>query len=331
MISTTIADLAKYLNGYVIGDESFRVTGIATLETANNSNVSFLTKNRYLEVARKSEAGCIIVNSENKLDNKNLIVVSDSHLAYVKAMYYFYPEEKPSYRVSSNAHIDDQILLPKNVRIEDGVIIGRGCILGEGVVLHAGAIIKEYCKIGDGCVIHPGVVLYPRTQIGKRVVIHANAVLGSDGFGYYLGGKSPLKVPQVGQVIVGDDVEIGVCTCIERATLDKTIIGNRVKIGEHVVIGHNAIIGDDVVITGQSGISGSVEIERAARIWGRVFVRGHLTIGEGALVLANSFVTKSVPKDEVVGGAPAIPHFQWKRSVIAFAKLPELIRKIRGI
>jgi UDP-3-O-[3-hydroxymyristoyl] glucosamine N-acyltransferase len=148
-----------------------------------------------------------------------------------------------------------------------------------------------------------------------------------DGFGYYLGGPSPLKVPQVGRVVVGDDVEIGACTVIQRATLDSTTIGNRVKIGDQVTIGHNVRIGDDVVIVGQSFISGSVKVGNSVRMWSRVNVRGHLIIGDRALILADSFVIESVPNDQIVGGSPALPHIQWKRIVVGLSRLPEIIRE----
>lgn len=327
----TLAELARKLNGELHGEGSYLVDGMATLDHATAKKVSFLTKKRYIESAKNSKAGCIIAKSVIGLENKNIIISSDPHLAYVEAMYLFYPEEKPQYEISATSVIDNEADIADKVRIENGAVIEKGCKLQDGVVIGAGAILKKDCVIGENSIIHPGVIFYPRTQVGKRVVVHANAVVGSDGFGYYLGGKSPLKVPQVGQVVIGDDVEIGACACIERATLELTQIGNRVKIGEHVLIGHNVSIGDDVVIIGHSLISGSVKIGNSVRIWGRVGVRGHLVIGDGALVLANSFVMKSVPNGQIVGGAPALPHMQWKRIVAGLSRLPEILRELRII
>ncbi len=328
MPTTTAAELASIIGGNVNGDGTIILRGISAIDSAEPVHVSFLTKSHYIESAKKSRAGCIIAKSAELFPNRTVIVVPNPHLGYVKAMHYFHPEPEIKFEVSPQALVGKNVKLPQNIRIEMGAIISTGCEIGEKSAILSGAVLREECKIGVGCIIHSGVILYPGTQLGDRVIVHANAVLGNDGFGYYLGDTTPLKVPHVGRVVVEDDVEIGACTCIERATFDETRIGARTKIGDLVNIGHNVKIGPDTVIINQSLISGSVNIGSACRILGQVAIRGHLTIGDGALILAGSLVTRSVPKNGKVGGRPAMPHMQWKRVVACLNKLPKIMQNI---
>jgi len=333
MAKITIAELAQSLGGNYSGDGSLVIEGINTLESAMPNQVSFLTKHtkKYIEQSNTTKAGCVIVQDKDILKDRNVIVVGNANLSYIKCIKLFNPEEPICYEVSNKAHIDPTVELAKKVLIEDGVVIERNCQVGENVQILSGSIIKKGCVIGNDSIIHPGVVLYPNTNIGCHVTIHANAVIGNDGFGYYLGGNSPVKIPHVGCVVIEDNVEIGACACIERATLTETRIGANSKLGDLVNIGHNVRIGRDTVIINQTCVSGSVVIGKSCRIWGQVFIRGHLSIGDGALILAGSLVTDSIPENGKFGGRPAVPHMKWKRVVAILNNLPELVKKIKNL
>ena len=333
MTKIIVSELANILEGIHYGDGSLVIEGISTLDFATPNQVSFLTKKseRYIELAKNTNAGCVLVSSEDILKKKNVIVVDNPHLSYIKCINLFHPDEEYIFRISKNANVSPTVKLSSSVLVEDGVVIEDNCIIGKHVKIFAGAIIKKGCVVGDNCIIHSGVVMYPKTNLGRRVVIHANAVIGNDGFGYYLGGDSPVKVPHIGCVVIEDDVEIGACACVERATLTETRIGANSKLGDLVNIGHNVRIGRDTIIINQTIISGSVIIGNSCRIWGQVFIRGHLTIGDGALILAGSLVTSAIHENGKFGGRPAVPHMQWKRLVASLNNLPKLVQKIRKL
>lgn len=324
----SVNELAQVIGGTVHGDGALILSGISPLETARPNELSFLTKHRYRQQAAVTHAGCVIVASEDALPAKTVIVTPDPHLAYVKAMHFFFPEQRLHLGISPDTSIDGTVELGTNVSIGSKVVVGARSSIGSGTAILAGVVIGDDCRVGSNCVIHPGAILYPQTELGNRVIVHANAVLGVDGFGFYLANVKPVRVPQVGRVVIEDEVEIGPCVCVERATFDQTRIGARVKIGALTYVGHNVSIGNDTVIVGQTGVSGSVKIGSGCRIWGQVGIRGHIEIGDGARILARSAVFRSVPPGSVYGGEPAVPHLEWKRIVSSMKRLPNLIRTI---
>lgn len=325
----TVGELAAMLGGICVGNDSLQLVGIAPLSAARPDEVSYLTRADYVAAALESAAGCVIVSDPSTLPNRTLIVVPNARLAYLGTIDIFNPPPAPPPpHLSSLAHIEPSAVLGVGVSVGPFATIGARTIIGDHSKIGAGTRIGSDCRVGTNCQIYSGAVLYDGSSLADRVIVHANAVIGSDGFGFYLGSDEPVRIPQVGKVVIESDVEIGPSSCIERATLTETYIGPRAKIGALVIVGHNTYVGQDTVIVAHSAIAGSVRIGRAARIWGKVGVRGHRTIGNNAKVLAASFVTSDVPDGTTVGGNPAVAHIQWKRGIVALSKLPAALRQL---
>jgi UDP-3-O-[3-hydroxymyristoyl] glucosamine N-acyltransferase len=222
-------------------------------------------------------------------------------------------------------------VIDPSAAVLDGARIGSGVAVGARTVILGGAAIGDDCRIGSDCTLHPNVTLYAGTIVGDRVILHAGAVLGSDGFGFAHDGTAPVKIPQVGNVVVEDDVEIGANSTVDRATFGSTIIGRGVKIDNLVQIGHNVVIGEGSVLVAQTGISGSTKLGRGVVIAGQSGAVGHISIGDGSKVGAKTAVTHDLAAGSFVVGHPAIEAGLWKRSAAAFARLPEILRRIRRL
>jgi UDP-3-O-[3-hydroxymyristoyl] glucosamine N-acyltransferase len=219
--------------------------------------------------------------------------------------------------------------LGREVRIAAFAVIGEGSVLGDGVAVGSGSVLGEGCMVGDGTEIHPRVVLYPGTRVGRRCVIHSGVVLGADGFGFATVDGQHRKVPQVGQVVVEDDVEIGANTAIDRAMLGETRIGAGSKIDDLVMVAHGVKIGAGSLVAGQAGIAGSTRLGRGVTLAGQVGVAGHLELGDRTVVGAKSAVLADVAPDAFVSGIPAVEHQRWKRAQAIVQRLPELRRQLR--
>lgn len=331
MTELTVSELAGKIGGQVKGDGSVRVSGIATLENAGPNDLSFLTKERYEEAAKATEAACVIVESADVIGNNACIIVPDAQLGYVKAMQLFAQErgefdsssEQPL--IAESAVVDPRASVGPHTSIGARVTVGRDSKIGPNVT------IGEDCKIGEDCDIHPGVVIYPKAELGNRVVIQANAVIGGPGFGYYIRQRPVLKIPQMGRVVIADDVEVGAGACIDRATLDTTYIGPRTKIDKLVYVGHNVRVEADVLIIGQSGIAGSATVKEGAELMGQVGIRGHTEVGPGARVLAKSFTFGDIEAGKTVGGIPAIQRSLWKAIIKSCMDLPDLFSRVEDL
>lgn len=328
----SVSDFAKLLGGVVDGDGSVVLTGVAPLDVAGPNDLSFLTNRRYFEQAKSSNAACIICKAEHDLVGRVRIIIDDPHLGYIESLKYFFPEHVQTRSgISHSAVIDRTATISETAYVAANVCIGALCLIGDRTQIHSGVVLDAGCVVGSDCVIHPGAVLYRNTVLGDHVIIHANAVLGSDGFGFHPSLEIPTRIPQVGRVVIGDDVEIGPMVCVERATLTETRIETGTKIGGLTYIGHNVVIGRNAIIVGQTGIAGSAKIGDACRIWGQSFIRGHRSVGHHSRVRGRSFVWDSLPPKSDVGGNPAVPVETWRRTLVAMRKLPTLLRKLRKL
>jgi UDP-3-O-[3-hydroxymyristoyl] glucosamine N-acyltransferase len=315
----------------VRGDASVELRGLAPLDEAGPEQLSFLARPDYRERARASRAGAIIAGPAESLPGRTVLVSTDPYRSFALAMRLFHPEQRPAPGIAPSAVIDPSAQVDDGAHVGALVVVGRDCRIGDGVVLHPTVVVREGCEIGVGSTLHPGVVLYPGTQVGRGVVVHARAVLGSDGFGYSSGADGHLKIPQVGRVVVEDDVEIGAGACIDRGAMGDTRIGTGTRIDNLVQIGHNVHVGAHGMIVAQSGISGSSTLGAFVALAGQSGVAGHLALGDGAQVAAKSAVLSDVGAGERVGGIPAIALGNWKRAAIAFARLPEVLRRLRRL
>jgi UDP-3-O-[3-hydroxymyristoyl] glucosamine N-acyltransferase len=327
----TISQIAKELGGEVTGDGSIEIKGFAPAESARAGDLTFAENESYFVQAEGSAASAILVSGDVASASKTLIRVPHARIAFAKVLPLFFPERKftpgmhPSAVVAPSAQIDP------TAHVGPHCVVEERTILGAGVVLQGGNHVGLDCRIGDGSHLFPNAVVYARTQIGKRVRIHAGAVIGADGFGYVFDHGIHRKVPQIGNVIIEDDVEIGANAAIDRGALGSTVIRRGTKIDNLVQIGHNAIIGEHCILCGLVGIAGSTKVGNYVTMAGQVGVAGHLTIGNQVTLGAQSGVMRNVPDGEKWFWTPAQPDRQIKRILIALQKLPELFRRVSAL
>jgi len=322
----TLAALARHVKGRVIGNGDIAIRGLNNLEDVRAGELTFAIDTRRLAQALQSEAAAVIVASDiQDLKGKSGISVPNPKLAFAVAMELFYPAVGPAAGVHTTAVIGRDVRLGKDVSIRAHAVLGDGVSIGDDTVIESGVHVGDRTSIGDQCFIAPNVVIYRDTLIGHRVRIHGGTVIGGDGFGYVVHEGRHVKVPQVGNVVIEDDVEIGCNVCVDRATIGSTIIRRGTKIDNLVQIAHNDRIGEHVSISGQAGFSGSVTVGNHAVFGGKAGIVDHVTIGEHATVGAASVVTKSVPPGETVWGYPARPIKEMKEQLAALRRLPSLL------
>jgi UDP-3-O-[3-hydroxymyristoyl] glucosamine N-acyltransferase len=326
--SYTLAEIASRLHGTVRGDAARRVTGIKPLDQAGPEDLSFVARPRYRSAASESRAAALIVGDAGLLPGRNLIVVENPYAALANAMGLFFAPEPPAVGISPQAVIGEGAVLGEDIAIGPFAVVGPRCVLGARSALLPGVVLGEGVRIGEDSVLHPGVVIYPRSVVGSRVTIHAGSVVGSDGFGYAEEGASRTKIPQVGNVEIGDDVEIGACVTIDRATFGSTLIGSGTKIDNLVQVGHNVVVGKDSILVAQSGIAGSTRLGRSVILAGQAGVAGHLVLGDHSVVGAKSAALRDVAPGAFVIGVPAVDHKGWKREQAALHRLPDLLHRV---
>jgi UDP-3-O-[3-hydroxymyristoyl] glucosamine N-acyltransferase len=327
----TIADIAKLLGGEVLGDASLVLKGFAPADRAQSGDLTFAENESYFARAEQSAASAIIVDGPSTASRKTLIRVPNARVAFAKVLPLFYPEQ------AFAAGIHPTAIVPASARIDPTAHVGPYCILGEKVrigprsVLQGLIYVGADCLVGEDVTIFPNVTLYPRTEVGNRVRIHSGTVVGSDGFGYVLDNGIHRKVPQIGNVIICDDVELGANVTVDRGALGPTIIGKGTKIDNLVQIAHNVTVGEHCIIVSQVGVSGSTKLGNYVILGGQVGLAGHLKIGNRVSVAAQSGVMNNIPDGETWIWTPAQPDRQAKRQMIALQQLPELFRRVKAL
>jgi len=324
----TLGEIASRVEGTVRGDPSRRVRDIKPLDQAGPEDLSFVAHPRYRRAASDSLAAGLIVAEEGIVPGRNLILVRNPYAALASVMDLFYETPAPPAGLSPQAILGEGTRIGRDVSIGPFVVTGRGCTIGDRAALLPGVVLGDEVRIGEATVLHPGVVVYSRSVVGARVTVHASSVIGSDGFGYAESSGARAKIPQVGNVVIEDDVEIGACTTIDRATFGSTVIKRGVKIDNLVQIGHNVTVGEDAVLVAQSGIAGSTRLGRGVILAGQSGTAGHLALGDRAVVGAKSAVLQDVPAGAFVIGYPAGDHREWKRSQAALRRLPGLLHAV---
>ena len=327
----TLGEIASRVAGHLVGDPDRRIAGVAPLDAAGPEDLSFLAHPRHREAARASRAAALIVPPSERLAGRDLILSDSPYTALATAMRLFHPERRPQPGVDPRAVVSPEASVAAGASVGPLVVIGRQAKVEEGAVLMAGVVLGDGAEVGRESVLHPGVVLYPGVRVGARVVIHAGSVLGSDGFGFGEAEGGRAKIPQVGTVRVEDDVEIGACVTIDRATFGATVVGRGARIDNLVQIGHNVQIGEGCVLVAQTGIAGSTRLGRGVIMAGQSGAAGHLTLGEGAIVGAKSAVLQDLPAGAYVVGHPAMDHRAWKRAQAALRRLPDVLRRLNAL
>jgi UDP-3-O-[3-hydroxymyristoyl] glucosamine N-acyltransferase len=331
-MSRKLGEVASYLQGELVGDPSIEITGIAGIEEATTGDLTFLANPKYKAFLEKTSASCVIVGKEIGGAKVPLIRHSNPYFAFSKAMELFF-ETKKKYpkTIHLTAVLGKEVKLGKEIHLGPYVVIDDNVELKENVTVLAGSFIGEGSNVGENCLIYPHVTIRENTKIGKNVIIHSGAVIGSDGFGYAKEKGTHHKIPQMGKVIIEDDVEIGANVTIDRATLGTTRIGKGTKIDNLVQIGHNVVIGENCIIVAQVGISGSTRLGNNVVLGGQVGLVGHIKIGNNVMIGAQSGVTKDIPDNAIIFGYPAREIKKTKKIEACLSRLPEYIKRLKEI
>jgi len=328
ILSRRLNELAEFVGGRIIGNPEAIIKGIASVETAKRGDITFAISEQFLKSAEECAAECIIVPPILTESEKNLLIVDNPRFAFAKIASLFAPPSRLLPGIHSEASIAASAELGRDVAVGANAIIDEDASLGDEAVIYSGAYIGKRSKIGNGTIIHANVTVEEDSVVGSNCIIHAGTVIGSDGFGFVENNGKHFKIPQIGNVIIEDNVEIGANCTIDRAATESTIIKSGTKIDNLVHIAHNVIIGHDCLIIAQVGISGSVTVGDSVTLAGQVGVAGHLTIGDRTVIAAKSGVTKSIPGGLHMSGFPAKPHSEEKKIMISMPRLPELIKKV---
>jgi len=329
----SLADLARAVGATVDGDGSVRIAGIATLERAGPGDIAFLANPRYRAQLAATRASTVIVApalvGQTPLPK---LVSSNPYATYAHVAAILHPAAAASPGVHSTACVDAAAIVAKSASIGPFAVIGARAMIGERAVVGAHGVVGDDATIGDDATLDARVTVYPRCVIGARSLVHSGAVIGADGFGLADDSGKWRKIPQIGRVVVGDDVEIGANTTIDRGAIDDTVIENDVKLDNQIQIAHNCVIGAHTAIAGCVGIAGSTRIGRNCRIGGAAMISGHLQIPDGTTISAATQVYDSIRTAGVYTSAfPALPHREWKQVASHTRRLRELADRIRAL
>ena len=327
------SDIAKLVNGRLIGNPDLDIAGAAGLEDAKASDVSFVFNPKYVKHLATTKAGVLLLSEEAENCKPAQIIVKNPHMAFAQVLNVLEKEVRPAFPsgIHASAIIAAGSKIAKDAAVGPGVVVEAGASIGNGTRVGANSYIGHCSRIGKNSLIYPNVTIRENTAIGNNVIIHSGAVLGSDGFGFVPSSDGHYKVPQIGSVEIADDVEIGANVTIDRATTGKTKIGKGTKIDNLVQIAHNVKIGEHCFIVAQAGIAGSTVIGDHVTIAGQAGVSGHLTIGDNVTIAGQAAVIGDVPAREIVSGYPARPHREAMKVYALSQKLPELFDEVKEI
>ncbi|MFA5231333.1 MAG: UDP-3-O-(3-hydroxymyristoyl)glucosamine N-acyltransferase [Candidatus Omnitrophota bacterium] len=332
MLQKTLNEIAKLIDGKVVGNGDILITGVSGIKEAAEGDITFLANPKYGPLMDKTRAAAIITSAEAQKTSKPVILTENPSLAFAKIISMFMPDDAGHPQgIDYTVVMGKNVTLGKDVAIGAYVVIGDNVTIGDNAIIYAGCFIGHHTKIGNNSLIYPHVSIRERISIGSRVIIHSGTVIGSDGFGFATIKGSHHKIPQVGTVEIADDVEIGANVTIDRARFDKTVIGRGTKIDNLVQIAHNVVIGENSLIVAQVGISGSTILGNNVTLAGQAGLVGHITIGDNAIVTAQSGVAKSVPADTMVSGYPARPFMTTQRVNASLQNLPKLFELVKEL
>jgi UDP-3-O-[3-hydroxymyristoyl] glucosamine N-acyltransferase len=328
-VAKTLGELADLLGGELRGPPDLVIRGLAALDQATPEDITFIAHARFARLGKTSRAGAVIVSPQWASLNKPLIVVDHPYLAYARVAALF-ARARPGWTgVSDQACLGANVTLGQDVAIAPLVFVGDGVTLGDRVTLMPGCYVGPEAVIGDDTFLAPHVTIMERCRVGARVLMHSGAVIGADGFGFIPTPEGQVKIPQLGTVVIEDDVEIGANVTIDRGALGETRIGRGVKIDNLVQVAHNVELGEHTVIASQAGIAGSTKLGRWVALGGQVGLVGHIKIGDRTQIGAQAGVTNSVPPDQVLLGTPAWPLKETHRIWASWHTLPGLYRRVR--
>ncbi len=331
----TLTEIAQILGCPPPTGEPLNVTGITALSDATATELSYVGSDAFTRELGNCKAAALIVQQNVKLPptwTKPVLLVTDAELAVAKVLAHFAPPvPRPPAGIDALAHVDATAVLGEGVAIGAFVFVGQRVRIGARSVIHPGVYIGDDTTLGENCELFPNVTIRERISIGNRVILHAGCVIGTDGFGYRWDGKQQAKIPQIGTVIIEDDVEIGSNSCVDRAKFSTTRVGRGTKIDNLVQVGHNVQIGQHCILAGQVGLAGTSKLGNGAVMGGQSSVRDHVTVGEGSMIAGTSGVTDDVPPHSIYSGTPALPHRQSLREHKALRRLPDLLVQLKAL
>ena len=325
----TASEIAEQVGGEVVGDGSIELAGFAQADVAKPGDLTFAENEKYFRLAEESQASAILAPEEFASETKTVIRVKNARIAFARVLPLLFPEKKFSPGIHPSAVIADSAQVADTAHIGPNCVIGESATIGDQSVLEANCTVGDHSALGQSVRLFANVTIYSQCRIGDRVRIHAGTVIGSDGYGYVFDQDHHRKIPQVGGVVIENDVEIGANCTIDRGALGDTLIGEGTKIDNLVQIAHNVVIGKHCIIVAQNGIGGSAQIGEYSMLGGQVGILGHITIGPKAMIAAKSTVLNNLEGGKQYMGFPAVPNFQAKRQLIAAQQLPELIKRVR--
>ena len=328
----TLSDLAKLVGGELSGDGAVAITGVSGIREASAGDIAFVADPKYAEFLKSTAASAVIRSSEIECDLAS-IVVDNPYLAFVKVMNLFvqFADSSLPPGVHDSALVDPTAELGENISIGPFCMIGPGSRIGAGTKILFGCYVGNGVSIGADCLIYPNVTIREKCELGNRVILHPGAVIGGDGFGYVSDGERHVKVPQIGKVVLEDDVEVGVNTAIDRATTEVTRVCAGTKVDNLVQVAHNCVIGKNTILAGQVGVSGSTKLGENVIAGGQAGLVGHIEIGDRVIMGAQAGITKSIPADTTVSGYPAREHGLARKIYVYTARLPELFDRVKEL
>ena len=329
----TLSQIAEHVGGIVNGDDTFQVDSIATLHGAAANQISFIANTKYKKYLASTQAGAVIVNEKMLADVPNhAIIVDDPYVAYAKVASLLNPVKQYQAGIHATAHVSPESQVHPSVSIGAQAVIEAGVELDENVRIGPGCIVQSGVKVGSDSRLTANVTLCDAVQIGERTLIHPGVVIGADGFGIANDQGKWIKVPQIGSVRIGDDVEIGANTTIDRGALEDTVIGNGVKLDNQIQIAHNVIVGENTVIAGCAAIAGSTQIGKNCIIGGSVAIAGHIELVDGVQLTGGTAVSKSIKEPGVYSsGIPAEPNQKWRRNIVRYRQLDKLAERVKQL
>lgn len=326
----TVKELAQFLGGTVIGDENREISDVKGLAEAGSDDISFAVE-PYTEYLPQVHAGAVITEKEYPAGNNTLVLVENPRLAFSKLLELFHPRQSVEQGIHSTAVIDESAKIGENTAVMAYAVIGKNVNIGAGSVIYPYVFIGDNVTIGANAAIYPGAVIMENTVMGDNAVIRAHAVIGGEGFGFATKDGRHTRIPQIGNVTIGDDVEIGACTTIDNGTLGSTKVGRGTKIDNLVHLGHNVEIGEDCFVIAQTGIAGSTKVGNHVTFAGQTGCTGHITIGDNVTFAGKSGIVGNVASNTINAGFPARPHIEWSRTQVYIKKLPDLAKTVKAL
>lgn len=326
----TVQELAEFLGGTVIGNGDAVIEDVKGLAEAGRQDITFAV-DPYTEYLPQVHAGAVIVEKEVPAGDNTLVVVENPRLAFSQLLVLFHPRQSVASGIHPTAIIDDSAVIGENTAVMAYAVIGKHVKIGDNCTIYPSVFIGDNVTIGNDTTIYPGAVIHENCVLGQRDVIRAHAVIGGEGFGFATENGKHTRIPQIGNVEIGDDVEIGACTCIDNATLGSTKVARGTKVDNLVHLGHNVEIGEDCFIIAQTGIAGSTKAGNHVIFAGQTGCTGHITIGDNAVFAGKTGITGNIKGGQIYAGFPARPHMEWSRTQVYLKRLPEMAKTIKAL